>query len=75
MGLGVAKVDKHAVAQIPRHETAETAHGFSDTFLIGRDELAQVFRVHPSGERGRTNKVREHHRDLTTFGGGLARWL
>src|SRR5262245_62043964 len=75
MGLGVAKVDKHAVAEIPRHEPPETSHGFSDAFLIGRVELSQVFRIHPSGECGRTNEVREHHRDLTTFGGGLARWL
>src|SRR6516164_3037731 len=34
MGLGVAEVDKHAVAQILRHETAETAHSFSDAFVI-----------------------------------------
>src|SRR5262245_51890272 len=64
MGLGVAKVDKHAVAEIPRHEPPETSHGFSDAFLIGRDELSQVFRIHLSGECGRTNEVREHHRDL-----------
>src|SRR6516162_3504895 len=63
MGLGVAKIDKHAVAQILPHEAAETSHGFSDAFLIGRDEFSQVFRIHPSGECGRTNEVREHHRD------------
>src|SRR5262245_20335597 len=75
MGLGVAKVDEHAVAEIPRHEPPETSYGFSDAFLIGRDDVAQVLRVHPGRERRRPNKVREHHRDLTTFGGGLARWL
>src|SRR5262245_24754366 len=64
MGLGVAKVDKHAVAEIPRHEPPETSYGFSDAFVIGRDELSQVFRIHLSGECGRTNEVREHHRDL-----------
>ena len=46
MGLGVAKVDKHAVAQILRHEAAEAAHGLSDAFMVGRDDFAQVFRVH-----------------------------
>jgi hypothetical protein len=35
MGLGVAKVDKYAVAQILRYEAVETAHGFSDAFVIG----------------------------------------
>jgi hypothetical protein len=68
MGPGVAKVDKHAVAQILRHEAAETAHGFSDAFMIGRDYFAQVFRVHPSRECGRTNEVGEHHRNLTALG-------
>jgi hypothetical protein len=46
MGLGVAKVDKYAIAQILPHEAAETAHGFSDAFRIGRDEFSQVFRIH-----------------------------
>src|SRR5262249_13756570 len=57
MRLGVAKVNKHAVAHIPRQETAEAAHSFSGAFPIGRDELSQVFRIHPSGECGRTNEV------------------
>src|SRR6516225_11958888 len=34
MGLGVAKVDKHAVAQILRHEAAEATHGFCDALLV-----------------------------------------
>src|SRR5262245_48713528 len=72
MGLGVAKVDKHAVPHIARHETAEAAHGFNGAFLIGRDELSQVLRIHPSGECGRTNEVREHHRDLPALGGVLS---
>ena len=32
MGLGVAKIDQHAVAQILSHEPAETAHSFSGAF-------------------------------------------
>ena len=68
MGLWVAKVDERAVAESPRHEPPETAHGFSDALLIGRDQLSQVFRIHPSGECGRTNQVREHHRDLPALG-------
>src|SRR5262249_30432509 len=68
MSLGIAKVDKHAVAQILRYKTAETVHGFSDAFLIGRNKLSQVFRIHPRGEGGPTNDVREHHRDLPALG-------
>src|SRR6516165_8284239 len=77
VGLGVAKVYKHAIAQILRHETAETANGFRDAFMIGRDEFSQVFRIHPSGECGRTNQVREHHGDLPALGrvpGSRRRW-
>src|ERR1700752_2072189 len=56
VGFRIAEVYEHAVAQILRDETAKTADGFRDTFVIGRDELPQIFRIHPSGECGRTNK-------------------
>src|SRR4029453_8236532 len=69
MGLGVAKIYEHAIAQMLRNETAETANGFSDALLIDRHDLSQVFRIHLSGECCRTNKVREQHRDLPTLGG------
>src|SRR5262245_11723 len=68
MGLGVAKIYEHAIAQILRNETAETAHGSSDTLLIGRHDQSQVFRIHLNGECCRTNKVREQDRDLPTLG-------
>ena len=35
----------------------------------------QVLRVHPGGERRRTNKVREHHRDLPALGGVLGGYV
>src|SRR5262249_43133767 len=50
MGLRVAKVDKHAVPQILRHEAAEATHGFCDALLVGRYDFAQVFRVHARRE-------------------------
>jgi hypothetical protein len=71
VGLGVAKVSEHAIAQILRHEAAETACGFSDAFMIGRDEFAQVFRIHPSGECCRADQIAKHHRDLPPFDPGL----
>jgi len=49
MGLRIAKVDKHAVAQILRNKTAETVHRFGDAFMIGRDDLSQILWIHPSG--------------------------
>ena len=74
MGLGVAKVDKYAVAQILRHKTTEPAHSFRDAFVIGRDEFSQVFRIHPSRECGRTNEVREHHCDLPALSSVRRSW-
>src|SRR5262249_19684863 len=69
------KIDEHAVAHVLRYEAAEAAHSLRDALLIGRNDLAQILRVHPGGERRRPDKIREHHRDLTTFGGVLARGL
>ena len=45
-------------------------HGLGDAFLIGRNDLAQVLRVHARGECRRTDQVREHHRDLAALGVG-----
>ena len=72
MGLRIAEIDEHAVAHVFRDETAEAAHGLGDAFLIGRNDLAQVLRVHAGGERRRTDEVREHHRDLAALGSVLS---
>ena len=69
--LRIAEVDEHAVAHVLRHEAAEATHGLGDAFLIGRNDLAQVLRVHARGECRRTDEVREHHRDLAALGGVL----
>ena len=72
MGLRIAKIHQHAVAHVLGHEPAEATHGLGDAFLIGRNDLAQVLRVHAGGERRRTDQVREHHRDLATLSRILA---
>ena len=46
MGLRIAEIDQHAVAHIFGHEPTEALHGLGDTFLIGRNDLAQIFGVH-----------------------------
>ena len=70
MGLRIAEVHEHAVAHVLRDEPAEAAHGLGDALLIGRNDLAQVLRVHAGGECRRTDEVREHHRDLAALGVG-----
>jgi hypothetical protein len=71
MRLRIAKINQHAVAHVFRHEPAEAAHGLGNAFLIGRNDLAQVLRVHSGRQRRRTDQVREHHRDLAALGGVL----
>jgi len=73
MGSGIAKIHEGTVPHVSRHEPIEALHRLCDAFLIGRNDLAQVLRVHAGGERRRTDKVREHHRDLAAFGGVGAR--
>ena len=51
VGLGVAEVDQDPVAHVLRDETAEATHGLRDALLIGRNDLAQVFRVHARRQR------------------------
>ena len=70
MRLRIAEVHQHAVAHVFRHEPSKRLHGFGDAFLICRNDLAHVLRVHAGGERRRTDQVREHHRDLAALGVG-----
>ena len=69
MGLRIAEIDQHAVAHVFRHEAAEAANRLGNAFLIGRNDLAQVLRVHAGGERGRADQVGEHHCNLAAFSG------
>src|SRR5262249_25636409 len=47
MRLGVTEINEHPIAHILRYEPAEALHDLCDAFLVGRDNLAEVFRVHP----------------------------
>src|SRR5262249_43751963 len=69
MGPGIAEIHEGTVPHVSRHETIEAVRGASNVCLIGRNDLAQVLRVHAPGESRRPDEVREHHRDLPAFGG------
>ena len=56
MGLWIAKISQHTVAQILRDEPAEAAHDPGGAFVISRNDLAQVFRVH-AGRRAQSNRL------------------
>ena len=51
VGLRITEVDQHPIAHVLRYEAAEALHGLRDALLVGRDDLAEVFRVHAGRER------------------------
>jgi hypothetical protein len=69
--LRVAEVHEHTVAHVLRDEPAEAPHNASNTLLVGRNDLAQVLRIHTCRECGRTDEVREHYGDLAALCGVL----
>jgi hypothetical protein len=50
MRLWIPKIHQHAIAHVLRNEASEATHGFCNTLLVGRNDLAQVFRVHARRE-------------------------
>jgi hypothetical protein len=66
--LRIAEVHEDAVAHVFGDEPIKAAHSVGHAFLIGRDYLPEVFRVHASRQRCRTHQVREHDGDLTALG-------
>src|SRR5262245_37012312 len=68
MSVRIAEIDQHAIAHILGNKSIETAYGFGSAFLVGRNNLSEVLRVHARGERRRTDQIAEHHSYLTTLG-------
>ncbi len=68
MRLRIAEIDEDAVAHIFRDIAAELGHGFGRAFVIGGDDLAQILRIELRRQRGRADKIAEHHRDLAPLG-------
>ena len=46
VGLRVTEICKDTVAHVGRHKAAKTLHGFRNAPMVGRNDLAKVFRVH-----------------------------
>ena len=51
VGLWIPEVHQDPVAHVLGNEAAKALHGRSDTFLVGRNDLAKVFRVHARRQR------------------------
>ena len=71
VSLRIAEISERAIAQIFGDESVKPVDSLRNAFLIGRDDLAQILRVHTRRECCRTDKVREHHRDLAALCGIL----
>ena len=51
VGLRIPEVNQNSIAHVLRYEAAEALHGLRDALLIGRNDLAEVFRVHARRQR------------------------
>ena len=49
MSVRIAEVDENTVAHVLCYEPAEALDRLGDALLIGRNDLAKVFRVHTTG--------------------------
>jgi hypothetical protein len=65
-----SKIDKHAVAEKLRDVTVESFDRARAHILISVDDVAVVCGIEPLRERGGSDQIAEHHRQLTPFTGG-----
>jgi len=63
------------VTHILCYEPAKPLHSLGNTLLVGRNDVAQILRVHAGGKRRRSHEVREHHGDLPALCDILQDWL
>ena len=68
MGLGPAKVDQQAVAEILGDIAIIGLERGGRRGLVGTHHGAVVFGIELLGEFGRGDQVAEHYRDLPAFG-------
>jgi monoamine oxidase len=68
-----AEIDQDAVAHELRDKTVVAPDRGTAPVLKRRDDIAQIFRVHPGRECRRPDQVAEHHGQLAALGLGLNR--
>ncbi len=68
MGARVAEIDEDAVAHVLRDKAVVAPDRGTAPALIRRDDIAQIFGVHPGGECRRSHQVAEHHGQLAALG-------
>ena len=44
--LGIAEIDNHPIARVRRHEAAEALYSLRNAVVVGRNDFAEVFRIH-----------------------------
>jgi hypothetical protein len=71
----VAEVDQNSVAHVFGDKTIEPGDRISNSPVVCSDDLAQILGIEPPRERGRTDQVAEHHRQLSPFGIGWRRCI
>ena len=64
----VAEIDQNAVAHVLGDKPIEAPDDVGDGAMIRADHLAQILGIEPCRERGRTDQIAEHHRQLPTLG-------
>ena len=68
MGARVAEIDEDAVAHVLRDKAVVMPDRGTAAALIRRDDIAQIFGVHPGGECRRSHQVAKHHGQLAALG-------
>jgi len=68
MGLRVAEIDQHCVADGLADKAIEAGDDFDDGTVIRGDNLAQIFGIEPRRQRRRADEVADHHRQLPPLG-------
>ncbi len=68
MGARVAEIDEDAVAHVLRDKAVVTPDRRTAAALIRRDDIAQIFGVHPGRECRRPHQVAKHHGQLAALG-------
>src|SRR5262249_33713056 len=64
VGLRIAEIDEHPITHVARDEASGFCNQSGDAPVVGRDHLAQIFRIEASTQSRRADQVGEHHREL-----------